>query len=231
MISIKEGLTFDDVLLVPAYSEILPSHTSTHTHLTNKIKLNIPLLSAAMDTVSESELVIALAQEGGLGFIHKNLSIAEQCRQILKVKRFESGIVENPITINQSQSVKSVLKIMADNKISGLPVIEKNKLIGIVTNRDLRFETNLDQEVKNLMTPKNKLVTVRQGVDKKIILEMMHKHRLEKLLVTDNNFNLKGLITVKDILKSDLYPNSCKDEYERLRVGAAVGISKGKKSF
>ena len=226
MISIKEGLTFDDVLLVPAYSEILPSHTSIQTHLTNKIKLNIPLLSAAMDTVSESDLVIALAQEGGLGFIHKNLSIDEQCRQILKVKRFESGIVENPITINQSQSVKSVLKIMADNKISGLPVIEKNKLIGIVTNRDLRFETNLDQEVKNLMTPKKKLVTVRQGVDKKIILEMMHKHRLEKLLVTDSNFNLKGLITVKDILKSDLYPNSCKDQYERLRVGAAVGISK-----
>ena len=165
MLSIKR-FTFDDVLLVPAYSEILPSQVSIQTNLTNKVKLNIPLLSAAMDTVSESNLVIALAQEGGKGFIHKNLSIDEQCRQILKVKRFESGIVENPITINQSQSVRSVLKIMSDNKISGLPVIEKNKLIGIVTNRDLRFETNLDQEVRNLMTPKNKLVTVRQGVDK-----------------------------------------------------------------
>jgi IMP dehydrogenase len=220
----KQALTFDDVLLVPSHSNVLPKDVSLTTQLTKKISLNIPLVSAAMDTVTESNLAIALAEEGGLGIIHKNLSPEMQASHVAKVKRFESGVVSDPITIGPNMSVDEVMSITRKHKFSGLPVIENMKVVGIVTNRDLRFETNLKQPIMNVMTPRDKLITVNEGASKKEIIGLLHQHRLERLLVIDKKDGLKGLITVKDIQKSTDHPNACKDEHERLRVGAAVGV-------
>jgi len=220
----KQALTFDDVLLVPAHSNVLPKDVSLKTQLTKKIGLNIPLVSAAMDTVTESNLAIALAEEGGLGIIHKNLTSEIQASHVAKVKRFESGVVNDPITIGPNMSVDEVMSITRKHKFSGLPVIENMKVVGIVTNRDLRFETNLKQPIKNVMTPRERLVTVSEGASKKEIIGLLHQHRLERLLVIDKEDRLKGLITVKDIQKSSDHPNACKDDHERLRVGAAVGV-------
>ena len=220
----KQALTFDDVLLVPAHSNVLPKDVSLKTQLTKKISLNIPLVSAAMDTVTESNLAIALAEEGGLGIIHKNLTPKNQASHVARVKRFESGVVSDPITIGPNMSVDEVMNITRKHKFSGLPVIEDTKIVGIVTNRDLRFETNLKQPVKNVMTPRERLITVSEGASKKEIMGLLHQHRLERLLVIDKEDRLKGLITVKDIQKSTDHPNASKDEQERLRVGAAVGV-------
>ena len=221
----QQALTFDDVLLVPGHSTILPKDVSLKTQLTQNISLNLPLVSAAMDTVTESSLAIALAEQGGLGVIHKNMTPELQAEHVSKVKRFESGVVNDPITINPNMTVKEVMQITQKHKISGLPVLLNEKIVGIVTNRDLRFEENLDQPVKNVMTPRDRLVTVKEGADKDEIMRLLHQHRLERLLVIDKNDTLKGLITVKDIQKSSDHPNACKDQDERLRVGAAVGVS------
>ena len=221
----QQALTFDDVLLVPGHSTILPKDVSLKTQLTQNISLNIPLVSAAMDTVTESSLAIALAEQGGLGVIHKNMTAELQAEHVSKVKRFESGVVNDPITINPNMTVEEVMQITQKHKISGLPVLLNEKIVGIVTNRDLRFEENLDQPVKNVMTPRERLVTVKEGADKDEIMRLLHQHRLERLLVIDKNDTLKGLITVKDIQKSSDHPNACKDQDERLRVGAAVGVS------
>ena len=221
----QQALTFDDVLLVPGHSTILPKDVSLKTQLTQNISLNLPLVSAAMDTVTESSLAIALAEQGGLGVIHKNMTPELQAEHVSKVKRFESGVVNDPITINPNMTVKEVMQITQKYKISGLPVLLNEKIVGIVTNRDLRFEENLDQPVKNVMTPRERLVTVKEGADKDEIMRLLHQHRLERLLVIDKNDTLKGLITVKDIQKSSDHPNACKDQDERLRVGAAVGVS------
>ena len=220
----KQALTFDDVLLVPDHSNVLPKDVSLKTQLTKKISLNIPLVSAAMDTVTESNLAIALAEEGGLGIIHKNLSPEMQASHVAKVKRFESGVVNDPITIGPKMSVEEVISITRKHKFSGLPVIDNMKVVGIVTNRDLRFETNLKQPIMNVMTPRDRLITVNEGASKKEIIGLLHQHRLERLLVIDKQDRLKGLITVKDIQKSTDHPDACKDEQERLRVGAAVGV-------
>ena len=221
----EQALTFDDVLLVPGHSTILPKDVSLKTQLTQNISLNLPLVSAAMDTVTESSLAIALAEQGGLGVIHKNMTPELQAEHVSKVKRFESGVVNDPITINPNMTVEEVMQITQKHKISGLPVLLNEKIVGIVTNRDLRFEENLDQPVKNVMTPRERLVTVKEGADKDEIMRLLHQHRLERLLVIDKNDTLKGLITVKDIQKSSDHPNACKDQDERLRVGAAVGVS------
>ena len=221
----QQALTFDDVLLVPGHSTILPKDVSLKTQLTQNISLNLPLVSAAMDTVTESSLAIALAEQGGLGVIHKNMTPELQAEHVSKVKRFESGVVNDPITINPNMTVEEVMQITQKHKISGLPVLLNEKIVGIVTNRDLRFEENLDQPVKNVMTPRERLVTVKEGADKDEIMRLLHQHRLERLLVIDKNDTLKGLITVKDIQKSSDHPNACKDQDERLRVGAAVGVS------
>ncbi len=222
-----EALTFDDVLLLPAYSQVLPREVSLRTQLTRAITLNIPLMSAAMDTVTESRLAIALAQEGGLGVIHKNLSPDEQARNVRRVKKFESGIIKNPIAVAPDTSIGDVIALTREKRISGVPVVQGEELVGIVTGRDLRFETHYDQPVSRIMTPKSKLVTVKEGADRKRVIALLHKHRIEKVLVVDNKFRLRGLITVKDIQKAREYPNACKDEQERLRVGAAVGTGKG----
>ncbi|HEU0117582.1 MAG TPA: IMP dehydrogenase [Alphaproteobacteria bacterium] len=222
--SIREALTFDDVLLVPAASSILPADANTSTRLTKTITLGIPLISAAMDTVTESGLAIALAQAGGIGVIHRNMPADAQAEEVRKVKRYESGMVVNPITITPEQPLATALKIMADYKISGIPVVEKQsgKLLGILTNRDVRFASNMQQPVAELMTKEN-LVTVREGTGHDEAKSLLHKHRIEKLLVVDNNYRCIGLITVKDIEKARLYPNACKDDKGRLRVAAAVG--------
>jgi IMP dehydrogenase len=220
----QQALTFDDVLLVPGHSTTLPKDVSLQTQLTENISLNVPLISAAMDTVTESNLAIAMAEEGGLGVIHKNMSPKLQAENVSKVKRFESGVVNDPITINPNMSVKEVIQITQTHKISGLPVLLDGKITGIVTNRDLRFEENLEQSVKNVMTPRDRLVTVKEGAGKDEIMRLLHQHRIERLLVIDKNDNLKGLITVKDIQKSSDHPNASKDKDERLRVGAAVGV-------
>ncbi len=225
---VQKALTFDDVLLLPAHSNVLPRDVSLKTQLTRGIPLNIPLLSAAMDTVTESRLAIAMAQEGGIGIVHKNMTIRAQATEVTKVKRFESGIVKDPITINQDMSVKEVIALTKLHRISGLPVVESDgKVVGIVTNRDLRFESKLNQPVKNIMTPREQLITVREGSSREEARKLMHKHRLERVLVVNKNFELKGLITVKDILKSSEHPNACKDSLGRLRVGAAVGVGDG----
>ena len=224
MRSIQQALTFDDVLLVPAHSNVLPKEVSLKTQLTKKIALNIPLVSAAMDTVTESNLAIALAEEGGLGIIHKNMSPELQAEHVSKVKRFESGVVHDPITIDPNMTVDEVIQLTRKYKISGLPVIENSKIVGIITNRDLRFEQNLEQPIKNIMTPRERLITVKEGAKKEEIMRLLHQHRLERLLVIDGKDNLKGLITVKDIQKSTDHPNACKDSKGRLRVGAAVGV-------
>jgi len=219
----KQALTFDDVLLEPAHSNVVPREVSLATQLTKNITLNIPLVSAAMDTVTEANLAIALAEQGGIGIIHKNMSPESQADHVKKVKRFESGVVNDPITINPNMSVDEVIQITRKHKISGLPVIDNNKVVGIVTNRDLRFEDNLNQPVKNVMTPRERLVTVSEGANKDEIMRLLHQHRLERLLVIDKDDHLRGLITVKDIQKSSDHPFACKDSDERLRVGAAVG--------
>lgn len=225
---LQKSLTFDDVLLVPAQSDVLPCDVSLATHLTRNIALNLPLLSAAMDTVTEARLAIALAQEGGIGIIHKNLSAKKQAAEVSKVKRFESGIVKDPITVCSDMTVRDVFALTRQHKISGLPVIEKNGLVvGIVTNRDLRFETNLDQPVKAIMTPKKRLVTVKEGASIEEAKELIRLHRLERVLVVDDKFHLCGLITVKDILKSTEHPFAAKDSAGRLRAGAAVGVGEG----
>ncbi|PPC95302.1 MAG: IMP dehydrogenase [Methylotenera sp.] len=224
---LQQALTFDDVLLVPAYSNVLPREVSLATQLTRNIQLNIPLLSAAMDTVTEAPLAIALAQEGGLGFIHKNMTAIKQAAHVARVKRFESGVVNDPITIQSHMTVRNVLELTQMHKISGLPVVDNGKVVGIVTNRDLRFETNLDQPIKNIMTPRDRLVTVREGAAKEDVIRLLHQHRLERVLVIDDADTLKGLITVKDIQKSTDHPNACKDSHGRLRVGAAVGVGDG----
>ncbi|MEO6118414.1 MAG: IMP dehydrogenase [Methylotenera sp.] len=224
---LQQALTFDDVLLVPAYSNVLPREVSLATQLTRNIHLNIPLLSAAMDTVTEAPLAIALAQEGGLGFIHKNMTAMKQAAHVARVKRFESGVVNDPITIQSHMRVRDVLELTHMHKISGIPVVDNGKIVGIVTNRDLRFETNLDQPIKNIMTPRDRLVTVHEGASKEEVIRLLHQHRLERLLVIDNEDTLKGLITVKDIQKSTDHPHACKDAHGRLRVGAAVGVGEG----
>jgi len=222
---VQKALTFDDVLLLPAQSSVVPRDVSLQTRLTRRITLNIPLLSAAMDTVTEARLAIAIAQEGGLGIVHKNMSPRAQAAEVAKVKRFESGVVKDPITIPPTMSVREVLALTALHKISGLPVVDGRKVVGIVTNRDLRFETNLDQSVAKIMTQRDRLVTVPEGTDLEDAKTLMHQHRLERVLVINDRFELKGLITVKDILKSTEHPLACKDELGRLRVGAAVGTA------
>ncbi len=221
---LKKALTFDDVLLVPALSQVLPRDVSLATHLTPRIALNIPLLSAAMDTVTEARLAIALAQEGGIGIVHKNMSAKAQAAEVFKVKRFESGVVKDPHCVAPGMSVREVMALAKKHHISGFPVLDGKKVVGIVTNRDLRFETALDQPVKNVMTPKSRLVTVKEGATRAEALKLMHKHRIERVLVVNKAFELRGLITVKDVLKSSEHPLACKDEMGRLRVGAAVGI-------
>jgi len=225
---VQKALTFDDVLLIPAHSNVLPREVSLKTKLTRGITLNIPLVSAAMDTVTEARLAIAIAQEGGIGIIHKNLPPKSQAAEVTKVKRFESGIVKDPITITPNMKVRDVLNLTQQHKISGLPVIDgSERVVGIVTNRDLRFETKLDQPVRNIMTPRQRLITVREGAKREEALALMHKHRLERVLVVNRNFELRGLITVKDILKSTEHPDACKDSLGSLRVGAAIGVGEG----
>ncbi|MDH5286553.1 MAG: IMP dehydrogenase [Betaproteobacteria bacterium] len=221
----RKALTFDDVLLVPAHSTVVPREVSLATRITRGIALNIPLVSAAMDTVTEARLAIAVAQEGGIGIVHKNMPPARQAAEVAKVKRFESGVVKDPITIPPTMSVREVLALTHKHRISGLPVVEGRKVVGIVTNRDLRFETNLDQPVSAIMTPGERLVTVREGTDLETAKQLMHRHRLERVLVVDGDRELRGLITVKDIQKSTEHPNACKDDLGRLRVGAAIGVA------
>lgn len=219
----EEALTFDDVLLTPAYSNILPRQVDLTTALTREIRLNVPLLSAAMDTVTEARLAISLAQEGGLGVIHKNMPPAAQAREVRKVKKFESGVISDPITVAPSATIQQVLDLTRKHSISGVPVVDGTELVGIVTSRDLRFETHYDAPVTSVMTPKQRLVTVRENAGKQEVMDLLHKHRIEKVLVTNDAFELRGMITVKDIQKSSDFPNACKDGQERLRVGAAVG--------
>ncbi|WP_370263229.1 IMP dehydrogenase [Limnobacter sp.] len=223
----QKALTFDDVLLVPAFSDVLPKDTTLSTQLTRNIRLNIPLVSAAMDTVTEARLAIAMAQEGGIGIVHKNLTAAQQAAEVSKVKRHESGVLRDPITIEPEFTVRQVIAITQQHKISGFPVVKNGKVVGIVTNRDLRFETNLDQPVANIMTPRDRLVTVSEDDSLEEAKQLMHKHRLERVLVMGSNHELLGLITVKDIQKATEHPYACKDEHGKLRVGAAVGVGAG----
>ncbi|WP_298037067.1 IMP dehydrogenase [uncultured Desulfuromonas sp.] len=220
---VQEGLTFDDVLLVPAHSTVLPKEADLTTALTRKIRLNIPLLSAAMDTVTESRTAICMAREGGLGILHKNMTPAEQALEVDQVKKSESGMIVDPFTMNPEQKIYEALELMKQYRISGVPITENGKLVGILTNRDLRFETKLDQPIANVMT-KDKLVTVPPGTTLEEAKHHLHQHRIEKLLVVDEDYVLKGLITIKDIEKVRKYPNACKDEFGRLRVGAAIGV-------
>ncbi len=225
---VQKALTFDDVSLIPAHSTVLPREVSLRTKLTATITLNIPIVSAAMDTVTEARLAIAIAQEGGIGIVHKNMTPKAQAAEVAKVKRFESGIVKDPITISPNMKVRDVIKLTQQHRISGLPVINSNgRVVGIVTNRDLRFETKLDQPVKNIMTPRERLVTVGEGAKREEAMALMHEHRLERVLVVNKRFELRGLVTVKDILKSTEHPNACKDRTGSLRVGAAVGVGEG----
>jgi len=223
----QDALTFDDVLLIPGYSEVLPNQVSLKTRLTRNISLNIPLVSAAMDTVTEANLAIAMAQEGGLGIVHKNMTAEEQAATVKAVKKFESGVVKDPITVAPTTTVREVLELTAANKISGLPVVDGKDLVGIVTGRDIRFESRLDTVVSDIMTPKERFVTVKEGETTEAIKDILHQHRIEKVLVVNDDFELKGLVTVKDIQKSQDYPNACKDEFGQLRVGAAVGTGEG----
>ncbi len=224
---LHKALTFDDVLLVPAHSNILPRDVSLDTQLTRNIRLRMPLVSAAMDTVTESRLAIALAQEGGIGIIHKNLSPKAQAAEVARVKRHESGVLKDPITVPPSMTVREVVALTRQHRFSGLPVLENGRVVGIVTNRDLRFESSLDQPVKNIMTPRDRLITVKEGASTDEAKALMHKHRLERVLVVNDDFELRGLVTVKDILKSTEYPNACKDAHGSLRVGAAIGVGPG----
>ena len=222
---IQEALTFDDVLLEPAYSEVLPRDVSLSTKLTAEIDLQLPLLSAAMDTVTEARLAIALAQEGGIGVIHKNMTGESQGREVLRVKKYESGIINDPITVTPDKTIREVLDLTRARGISGVPVVDGDRTLGIVTNRDLRFETRLDLPVSEVMTPRDRLVTVREGAAKDEVLQLLHKHRIEKVLIVDKDFRLKGMITAKDFQKATDFPRACKDERGALRVAAAVGTS------
>lgn len=224
----KEALTFDDVLLLPAHSTVLPNTANLSTHLTKEIRLNIPMLSAAMDTVTETKLAISLAQEGGIGFIHKNMSIERQADRVRRVKKFESGVVTDPITVSPELSVRALAEITKKNGFAGYPVVNAaGELVGIVTGRDVRFIDNLDSPVSTVMTPKERLVTVKRDAPNEDAFALMHEHRIEKVLVVDDNFKLEGMITLKDYQKAESKPHSCKDEYGRLRVGAAVGAGEG----
>ena len=223
---IQEALTFDDVLLVPNSSNVLPSDTSLKTSLTSKIQLNMPLVSAAMDTVTESELAISIAQEGGIGIIHKNLSPQDQANEVLKVKKYESGVITNPVVTSPDCSIKEVIELTSKHKISGVPVVEGKNLVGIVTSRDLRFVKKVNPKVSTIMTPKERLVTVQEGASREKVKKLFHEYRIEKILVINSKFQLKGMITVKDLQKSKDFPNACKDGLERLRVGAAIGVGK-----
>ncbi|NKC16180.1 MAG: IMP dehydrogenase [Gammaproteobacteria bacterium] len=220
---LEEALTFDDVLLVPNYSDVLPREVELATRLTPDITLGIPLLSSAMDTVTESRLAIAIAQEGGMGIIHKNMSVARQAQEVRTVKKFESGVIKDPITVTPDTTIRDVIELTRSRHISGVPVVEHCELVGIVTSRDLRFETHLDAAVTTIMTPRHRLVTVQEGTDKEEVQRLLHEHRIEKVLVVNQEHELRGLITVKDIQKATEYPKACKDEHEQLRVGAAVG--------
>ncbi len=224
---IQEALTFDDVLLVPAHSTVLPRDVSIKTRLTRNIELNIPLVSAAMDTVTEARLAIAMAQEGGIGIIHKNMSIEQQAREVRHVKKYESGVIKDPITVSPDVSIRDVINLTRAKNISGVPVVSGDELVGIVTSRDLRFETRFDEPVAKVMTPKERLITVNENADPKEAVALLHEHRIEKVLVVNDAFHLCGMITVKDIQKAKDYPLACKDELERLRVGAAVGTGHG----
>ena len=219
----QQALTFDDVLLVPARSDVLPNQAVLKTRLTRDIDLNIPLIAAAMDTVTEARLAIAIAQEGGIGIVHKNLSIELQAAEVAAVKKYESGVIKDPITISPDTLVRDVIRLTQERHISGLPVIGKEGLVGIVTKRDLRFETHLDQPVSSIMTTRDNLVTVGEGADKSEVIELLHQHRIERVLVVNDRGEMKGMITVKDITKSSVHPIACTDELDRLRVGAAVG--------
>lgn len=219
----EEALTFDDVLLVPAHSTVLPKEVSLKTKLTASISLNIPLISSAMDTVTEARLAIAMAQEGGLGVIHKSMTIEQQAREVRMVKKYESGVVKDPITISPTATIKDLIALMRENDISGMPVVEGSNLVGIVTSRDVRFESNFEAPVSAIMTQKPDLVTVRENASHQEVKELLHKHRIEKILVVNDAYELRGLVTLKDIRKSEDYPNACKDDLGRLRVAAAVG--------
>jgi len=224
---IQKALTFDDVLLVPAHSTVLPRDVSLKTRLTRKINLNIPLVSAAMDTVTEARLAIAIAQEGGIGIVHKNLTAKQQAAEVLKVKRFESGLLKDPMTVSPDITVRQLLALTQQHKVSGFPVVEGGKIVGMVTNRDSRFETDLDAPVRAIMTPKERLVYVKEGASPEEARALLHKHRLERVLVVNDAFELRGLVTVKDILKATEHPLACKDEQGKLRAGAAVGVGEG----
>jgi IMP dehydrogenase len=221
----QEALTFDDVLLIPGYSSVTAKDVSLKTKLTRGIELNIPLVSAAMDTVTEARLAISMAQEGGIGIIHKSMTIEQQAAQVLAVKKFEAGVVLDPITIESSASIRELVALTKHNRISGVPVLDNGNLVGIVTGRDVRFEINFDATVASIMTPKDKLVTVKEGASAGSVRELLHKHRIEKILVVNDEFELRGLITVKDMNKAEQYPNACKDPKGRLRVGASIGTS------
>jgi IMP dehydrogenase len=224
---VQEALTFDDVLLIPAHSTVLPRDVSLRTQLTRAISLNIPLLSAAMDTVTESRLAITMAQEGGIGIIHKNMTVERQAYEVHRVKKYESGVIKEPITVSPDTTIREVMLLTRSKNISGVPVVDRGKLVGIVTSRDLRFETRFDESVTKAMTPQEKLITVQEGASREEAIHLLHQHRIEKVLVVNNEFELRGLITVKDIQKSKDYPQACKDEQERLRAGAAVGTGAG----
>lgn len=218
----QDALTFDDVLLVPCYSDILPKDASLKTQLTHRIALNIPILSAAMDTVTEHRLAVCLAEEGGIGILHKNMSIEAQAREVHKVKKFESGVVKNPITVSPDTTIRQLMDLTEKNNISGMPVVEGNHLVGIVTSRDIRFETNFDNRVSNVMTPKDRLITVKEGASRDEVMALFRQHRVEKILIVNDVFELRGMYTVKDILKSQAKPLATKNENGQLRVGAAV---------
>jgi IMP dehydrogenase len=222
---LSDALTFDDVLLVPAHSAVLPRDVDLSTRLTRKIRLNLPIISAAMDTVTEARLAITMAQCGGMGIIHKNMTIERQSAEVRLVKKFEAGVIRDPITVEPLTSIREVMQLTRRHNISGVPVVDGQQLVGIVTNRDLRFEKKPDDPVKNIMTRKDRLVTVQEGAAEDEVLALLHKHRIEKVLVVDDAFRLRGLITVKDIQKARDNPNACKDDHERLRVGAAVGVA------
>ena len=224
---IEEALTFDDVLLVPAHSTVVPKDVELSTRLTRGIQLNIPLISAAMDTVTGSRLAIALALEGGIGIVHKNMNPEQQAREVRNVKKYESGVIHDPITVAPATSVGEVIKLTRAHNISGVPITDKGKLVGIVTARDLRFETRFGDPVSSIMTPEERLITVQEGASREEVIALLHKHRIEKVLVVNGNFELRGLITVKDIQKAKDFPSACRDDRERLRVGAAVGVGAG----
>jgi len=220
-----DALTFDDVLLLPAYSQVLPSEVSLETRLTREIQLHIPLMSSAMDTVTEARLAIALAQEGGIGIVHKNMTVESQAREVRAVKKYESGIIRDPIVIHPDKTIAELMELTAEHKISGVPVVEGDRLVGIITSRDVRFETRIDARVRDIMTPKDRLLTADENATFDEITDILHKHRIEKVLLTNDKFELRGMVTVKDINKAQAFPNACKDDQGQLRVGASVGTS------